>query len=217
MEPSTELPPRWERGGQLRGRRGWVGLAAAFGRAGSAAPRRRRTRVVGPARCPRGRDIISNVVRGPRPQQQQGRPSADTHGAASEPVLPLRGGGRSAPSRSGSHGWVLLRTNHTGSDRLLPSPPSPRAWDSRAETTPAAGWRPRLRCPALGLPPRQAGVACPRPRVPPRSGAPSVLLSPSLETREGVQPAPSYSHRQWLLPGPVYLGFVTQVARTSVC
>lgn len=194
MEPSTELPPRWERGGQLRGRRWRWGLGrAACGEGGLRLPRRRRTPGSWPgACCPASVDIISKRGRGPGLSNSRAALQQTHTEPGFRACAPLRGGGdlllRKQQPRVGSSPDKSHQFRSAA-----PSPLSPRARDSRAETTPAAGWRPLQALPRL--PPRRPGspVSCAQGPTP--AQAPSVLLSPSLETREGVQPAPSYSHR----------------------
>lgn len=198
-----ELPLRWERRWPIKGAAvegGTAGLPA--GRAGAAFPAGGGPGSWPGAHCPAGVDIISKCGRGPGLGNSRAAFQQIHTGLGFRACGPLSCGEdlrlRKQQLRVGSS-----LDNHTGSDRLLPFPLSPRALDSRAET--AAGGLVPAPGPALSSS-VQAGVAAsvscsPVPRVqvlplrPPHSGAICPDVSQRGNTPKASRPAPSYSHR----------------------
>ena len=167
---------------------------------------------------PAGVDIISKRGKGPGLSNSRAALQQTHTERGFRACGPLSGGGDLLLPKQQPRG-VLLRTNHTGSDRLLPPHSHPGLGTAGLKPQLAgARSRPCLiflragRGRRLSPAPRVQGLPPPHPH----SGAICPAVSQPGNTRRRPACTELFPSRLWFLPGPVYLGFVTQVARTSV-
>ena len=167
---------------------------------------------------PAGVDIISKRGKGPGLSNSRAALQQTHTERGFRACGPLSGGGDLLLPKQQPRGGSSPDKSHWFRS-AAPSPLSPRARDSRAETTAGrARSRPCLvflragRGRRLSPAPRVQGLPPPHPH----SGAICPAISQPGNTRRRPACTELFPSRLWFLPGPVYLGFVTQVARTSV-